>query len=368
MRLIHGDCTRLLPTLGTSSVHAVVTDPPYGIGFLGSSWDEQPPDGTWATECLRVLRPGGHLVAFGGTRTFHHLATVIEAAGFEIRDVLCWIHANGLPKARMLRGDWQGFGTGLKPAVELIVLARRRLEGSVEDNLARHDVGALHVEACRIPFAGRRDRTRAIANNDHTRFRESPRRNRVYDRDTRPRTSWAPPGRFPANVLVEDTQCSASPDGVVVAGGTGTHAGALPARRGPSGAFSSRGGLHGHAREARVEYEEARAGGLLGAATRFFVIPKASRKERDAGLEDQENEHPTVKPLELMRHLVRLVAGKPGGVVLDPFMGSGTTGVACAQEGFDFIGIEREASYFDLARRRLAGVAALTHDRGGGAP
>ncbi len=312
MRLLQGDCVALLPELEAKSVHAVVTDPPYGIGFLGADWDAALPDRAWAVECLRVLKPGGHLLAFGGTRTFHRLVTLIEEAGFVIRDTLCWIHTNGLPKSRALGAQWKGFGTGLKPAVELIVLARRPPEGSVESNVARHGVGALNIEACRIPFANARDRARAVADNDHGRFRESPRRNRVYDQDTRPRASWAPQGRFPANVLVEAVAGVGPAEGVVVSAGAGTHTGALPARRGPSGAFSRSGGLHGHQRTSRVQFRERAGDGLLGPVTRFFVIPKASRKERDAGLGGDENTHPTVKPIELMRHLVRLVAGKPG--------------------------------------------------------
>lgn len=359
MRLLQGECARLLPTLGTGSVHAVVTDPPYGIGFLGSRWDAKPPDPVWASECLRVLKPGGHLVAFGGTRTFHHLAGLIEQVGFEIRDVLCWIYATGFPKSRRVGGAFTGFGTGLKPACELILLARRPCEGSVERNLERHGTGALHIEACRIPFTSEADKRVSIEKNDHDRYDEEHRRNRVYDQDRRRRTSWAPSGRFPSNVLLEPVPGVEGPmEGVVLEHRTGMHRGALPERRGPSGDFSRHGGLHGHARPGRIEYIEPTGGGILGPTSRFFVVPKASRKERDAGLGGAENRHPTVKPVGLMRHLVRLVAGKPGNVVLDPFMGSGTTGVACLHEGFDFIGIEREPEYVALAEQRIAHATA----------
>ncbi len=369
MRLLQGDCAHLLPTLGSASVHAVVTDPPYGIHFLGSSWDQESPDPVWAAECLRVLKPGGHLVAFGGTRTFHHLATRVEQAGFEIRDVLCWIYATGFPKSKSLGGAFEGFGTGLKPAFELVLLARKPFEGSVTGNLAQHGTGALHIEACRIPFASDEDRQGSIEKNDHARYDEGQRSNRVYDRDSRRRTSWAPSGRFPANVLVEPMAGVTGPlEGVVLDGGAGTHQGALPRRRGPSGDFSRKGGLHGHARARRITYVEPTWDGILGPVTRFFVVPKASRKERDAGLGGIENRHPTVKPLGLMRHLVRLVAGKPGNVVLDPFMGSGTTGLACLHEGFAFIGIERDPEYAALAQARLAHAAVVLAAGTGGSP
>lgn len=319
MKIMTGDCIEAMAELSPDSVDSIVTDPPYGLGFLGKEWDELPPGEEWGQECLRVLKPGGYLLAFGGSRTYHRLACAVEDAGFEIRDQLQWLYAVGFPKSldvakaveshvktgksgtvakrQTVMGEdykpsaaygsfrrkeramdnvptvapqftpetaeaqqWQGWGTALKPAHEPIVLARKPLAGTVAANVVGLGTGAINIDAGRIGE------------------------------------------RWPSNVLLNQG-----------------------------------------------------AGALLDEQTgeqtsRFFYCAKASKGERTAG--DVENSHPTVKPISLMRYLVRLVT-PPEGTVLDPFLGSGTTGIAAGLEGFDFIGIERDPDYVAIAEARI---------------
>ncbi len=306
--LIEADALALLAKLPENSVDCVVTDPPYGIGFRHESWDgtdiyraanqdgERLSEGeaftrwtrVWAAECRRVLKPGGHMVAFGSPRTFHRLTSGVEDAGLEIRDVLMWVYAQGAPKARKLPG---GLAPLLKPAYEPILLARAPLAGTTPRNLKAWGTGALNTEASRVN------------------------------------------GYWPAHLTL-------------------SHA---------------------------PECTEARCmsdcpAGLLDAAhpelrpSRLFFSAKASKREREAGCDElplrsdllysrpavrlRRNIHPTVKPIELMRWLVALVT-PPGGVVLDPFAGSGTTGIAAVMEDRPFLGIEREPKYIDIACARL---------------
>jgi site-specific DNA-methyltransferase (adenine-specific) len=319
VRLLEGDCLEVLATLEPESVDAVVTDPPYGIGFQHERWDSSalrkaaaeagherlsPNEAfeawcrIWAEECRRVMKPGAFLAAFGSPRTYHRLACGIEDAGLEIRDSLMWLYATGMAKSRRYPG---GRGVNLRPAFEPIVLARRTLDGTTEETIARHGTGALDVEGCRVE------------------------------------------GRHPANVILghssgcEERRCA--PDCPVAA--ADVCAGEGRSRLAPS---------------------------------RFLYCPKASRTERDAGCErlpkrtlnlfpnaykegkeppDARNPHPTVKPLELMRWLVRLLC-PPGGLVLDPTVGSGTTGAAAVLEDRRFIGIELEPAYIHIAAARIA--------------
>jgi site-specific DNA-methyltransferase (adenine-specific) len=316
VRLLEGDCLAMLGELEPESIDAIVTDPPYGIGFQQERWDGSaireaaaraghdrltPNEAfeawsrIWAEECRRVLKPGGFLAAFGSPRTFHRLACGIEDGGLEIRDTLMWLYAEGMSKSRRYPGDR---ATTLKPAFEPIVLARRGLVGTTEQTIERYGTGALMVESCRVE------------------------------------------GRHPANVLLgHDPDCeeeSCAPGCAVVA-----------------------------AADACASEGRSRL-----APSRFLYCPKASRAERDAGCErlprraldlfpnagtsgDARNFHPTVKPLALMRWLVRLLC-PPGGVVLDPTTGSGTTGAAAVLEGRRFVGIELEPAYVEIAAARIA--------------
>ncbi|HSR94760.1 MAG TPA: site-specific DNA-methyltransferase [Solirubrobacterales bacterium] len=319
VRLLEGDCLEVLSKLEPESVDAIVTDPPYGIGFQHERWDStaireaaaqaghdrlNPNEAfeawcrIWGAECRRVMKPGAFIAAFGSPRTYHRLACGVEDAGLEIRDTLMWLYSEGMSKSRHY-GD--GRSTTLKPAYEPIVLARRGLDGTTEETLARHGTGALNAEACKVE------------------------------------------GRHPANVIFgHDQGCdeeSCTPSCPVAAADV-------------------------CAQEGRSRLEPSR----------FLYCPKASRAERDAGCESlprraldlfpnaqkggkkpaaARNPHPTVKPLALMRWLVRLLC-PPGGVVLDPTVGSGTTGAATVLEGRRFVGIELEPAYMEIAQARIA--------------
>jgi DNA modification methylase len=355
-RVIHGDCIDVMESIDAASVDAIVTDPPYGLGFMGKAWDELPPGVAWAEACLRVLKPGGHLLAFGGTRTYHRLACAVEDAGFEIRDSLIWLHGQGFPKSlnvgKALK-QREGWGTALKPAHEPIVVARKPLAGTVAQNVLEHGVGALNVDGCRIAataadVAEQRSRTGGVMGVDDGRA--------IYGAGKRG-PAGNELGRWPANVLLShDDRCNGECfEGCPVAEldrQSGIQTSGVAVR---TNGISDAGmfGFGNRGPEPDVGY------GDRGGASRFFYTAKASPSERSAGL-DGRNIHPTCKPIDVMRWLVRLVA-PPGGMVLDPFAGSGTTGCAAALEGTDFIGIEREAEYVELARARVAHWAPRQH-------
>jgi site-specific DNA-methyltransferase (adenine-specific) len=379
-----GDCLDVLRTLPDASVDAVVTDPPYGLAFMGKRWDyDVPTTEVWA-ECLRVLKPGGHLLAFAGTRTQHRMAVRIEDAGFEIRDMITWVYGSGFPKSldvskaidkaagaeREVVGlipdrwtgkgnalnfstdrpqsevavtgapatpeaqQWSGWGTALKPALEPITMARKPLEGTVAANVLAHGTGGLNVDGCRVgteDMSGQWDRE---WNDNSGEFGSR------YPQAGRVAGKTVPPGRWPANLIHDGS------DEVV---------GLFPQTVGKIGIIGNTGGnnrIYG-----KLGRQEDRQPGTTdtGSAARFFYTAKASRDDRSDG-----NTHPTVKPTDLMRYLCRLVT-PPGGVVLDPFMGSGSTGKAAMLEGFGFIGIEREAQYHAIAERRIHQAGAAGH-------
>jgi site-specific DNA-methyltransferase (adenine-specific) len=316
--VLQGDCLDILPGLDAASIDAIVCDPPYGIAFKGHAWDApaihhaarglsrreafEAWTQAWAGECLRLLRPGGHLTAFGAPRTFHRLCRGVENAGLELRDVLLWLYGTGMPKSRRLAG---GRGTALKPAYEPILLARRKPDSPIAHNIAAHGTGALNIDACRVG------------------------------------------GRWPANVLLSH------------------HPACTPTR------------CHARCPTTLVDAAAARGRqnpGRTDHPSRLFYCPKANRRERNAGCDRlpahefdlfpnshgdanapaaAANAHPTVKPLALMRWLVALTV-PAGGLVLDPFCGSGTTGCAAVLEHRRFLGIEREEQYVAVARARLA--------------
>lgn len=307
-----GDCLDVLRSLDENSVDAIVCDPPYGIGYMAKQWDASVPGEAWARECLRVLKPGGHLIAFAATRTLHRLAVAVEDAGFELRDTIAWLYWTGFPKSvdverEVAKRDtssaarWSGFGTGIKPAHEPAVLARKPLDGTIAQNVARWGVGVLNVDDCRFgvndtAWPGPTDR-----------------------RDSTSR------GRFPANVY----HC------------------AKPSRR---------------ERETGCEHLPTRTGAEAverAAGSAGMNSPRAGAGRTAANV---RNWHPTVKPLRLMRWLVRLVGCQRGSVVLDTFAGSGTTLVAAHVEGFRSIGIELDERHCDIARARLE-HAVRTHTK-----
>ena len=381
--LFEGDCAEKMRDLANNSIDSIVTDPPYALvgtsgtgGFMGAKWDSELPTVEMWKEALRVAKPGAHLLAFGGTRTYHRLACAIEDAGWEIRDCIMWVYGSGFPKsmdvakaidkASGYKGEvigtrtvdvgmqggnmhagrkqqqqqqqirlspeaaaWNGWGTALKPAVEPIVVARKPLDGTVAANVLKHDTGALNIDACRIPTGA------PIAIH-------SPARKTLLDSGHKDLGTWENnKGRFPAN-LVHDGSAEVLalfPDSK---GQCGAVNGNEPSEitRGIYGKFSG-------------DRQPCSPRNDSGSAARFFYCAKASRSERGAF-----NDHCTVKPVALMRYLVRLVT-RPGGLVLDPFMGSGTTGVAAIQEGMNFVGIERDHHYYEIASRRVSEAKPL---------
>lgn len=410
------------------SVDAIVTDPPYGLGFMGKKWDGLPPSLEWAEACYRILKPGGHIAAFGGTRTWHRLAVAIEDAGFEMRDSLAWLYGSGFPKSldvgkaidklaggerevvglnpiahkqsgqkgTAAHGDrgpnlyvtapatpeaaqWDGWGTALKPAFEPIVLARKPLaEKTVARNVLAHGTGAINIDGCRIATE---ENLNGGAYSGETR-----RRDEYSSVDTAPGSIplsrlkrgigeyTAPSGRWPANVLL-DQHAAAWVDqqsGFSVSKASesrGRHGGMLrldgchtvdELRALAEAGKKTPSGRDARATLARYEAPEDNPGGHTdsGGASRFFYTAKASKSERP---NVDGVQHPTVKPLAIMRWLIRLVT-PPGGTILDPFAGSGTTIEAAITEGFHAIGIEREAEYLPLIQHRIDRTGILAHE------
>lgn len=417
--VLHGDLFDLLPTLEANTVDACVTDPPYGIGFMGKEWDTFKPgtgatrklmhprereaakrmqsenpnvDGRWrspalspsqidydysvaglrgfqqwteqwASEVFRVVKPGAYLVVCGAPRSYHRMACGLEDAGFVIRDKFSWLFGSGFPKNKNL-GD--GRGTALKPAHEPIALAWKPFKGSIAANVAQWGTGALNIDACRIEGAV----------EDWPELRSYSRFDPGSAVTERTPVGPAPSGRWPANVLL-DEDAAVALDEMTGDLASGFMAEGTPRR--PDDGNRSAYGAFGGTEVLRPTYVDR------GGASRFYYVAKPSREERDygthglapkprdesrkdghpggdnprnRGLQPRGNFHPTVKPVELMRWLVRLVT-PPGGTVLDPFLGSGTTGMACRYELRRFIGVEREAEYVQIAERRIAAVAPL---------
>jgi site-specific DNA-methyltransferase (adenine-specific) len=389
MKLINADCIEAMKAMPDDSVDSIVTDPPYELGFMGKSWDAS---GiafnveVWQ-QALRVLKPGGHLIAFSGSRTYHRMAVAIEDAGFQIRDQIMWVYGSGFPKSLnisksldkaegllehegagmiadgsptmsmypsikpseyvspeppgLLAKQWQGWGTALKPAHEPMVLARKPVVGTVANNVLTYGVGGLNIDGSRVEFQSEADKASATPQGKVTVNNVG----NMPDVEDGGRKELARPdnsgGRFPANFIHDGSD---------------------------------------------------EVNDLLGEPARFFYCAKASKRDRNEGLDGfigkeigakgnglarkcatcsasvidgcecsdrtfvnpaRANHHPTVKPTSLMQYLVRLVT-PPNGTVLDPFMGSGSTGKACAYEGFDFIGIDQSAEYVEIARARIA--------------
>lgn len=392
--IYHGDLFDVLPTLDAESVDACVTDPPYGIGFMGREWDTFNPAKAraskhfaigngdhgrkgnpnpnirsrrqspamspsqieydrslygqrefqawterWAREVLRVLKPGAHAVVCGAPRSYHRMACGLEDAGFVVRDGLSWLYGQGFPKSLNL-GD--GLGTALKPSWEPCVLAWKPFKGTTTACHATYGTAALNIEACRIETATVDDygRTANRANG-----RKSIHRAEGYGHDDTP-SEPSDLGRWPANVCLDEEAAAMLDEqsGELASGSN-------PERRSADKHRTVYQGWKGEQTCLPARGFDA------GGASRFYYVAKPSQEERNFGA---VNRHPTVKPVELMRWLVKLVV-PINGVYVDPFTGSGTTGMACAYEQREFIGIEREAEYVQIAERRIAAVAPLFH-------
>ena len=344
--LYKDDCLNILKTLLDNSLDSIVTDPPYGINFMNSRWDYNIPSIEIWKECYRVIKPGGHLISFGGTRTYHRLVVSIEDAGFDIRDQVQWIYGSGFPKnldvgksiEKSFEGDnssesqkWSGWGTALKPAHEPICLTRKRLDGTVANNVVKWGTGSINIDACRV------DGTKE--------------------------------GRWPANIIHDSSEEVVSCFPI-----TNIRPGS-PTRNNKAGPYSSERTWS----TSKTPGQQGRGYTDTGSAARFFYSAKAGKSERDAGLNGfpslirndgrnqdlftgnnpynrgnnpKVNHHPTVKPIDLMRYLCRLVT-PVGGTLLDPFMGSGSTGIGALLEGFNFVGIENNEEYFEIAKSRI---------------
>lgn len=389
MTVLHGDCLDILRTLPADSCDSLVTDPPAGISFMGKGWDGDRGGRTeWVAwladvmeECLRILKPGAHALVWAIPRTSHWTMTALEDAGFEIRDVVTHLFGTGFPKSldvskaidkeagairevlgqRFKAGDikggsmhagsneigvrtlieltipatdsarqWEGFGTALKPACEFWVLCRKPIsEKTVAKNVLKWGTGALNIDASRIPGAFESGWSRSGSKAGPNLSMSGANTERAPKPDSAT-------GRFPSN-LVLDEEAAAALDGQsgMLAGPWGKDS------KGKANGDGSMFGIGG------VNSQNELRGKESGGASRFFYVAKASKSDRGEG-----NTHPTVKSTKLMSYLVRLVT-PPGGTVLDPFMGSGSTLVAAKAEGMDFIGIEKEADYVAIAQDRL---------------
>lgn len=382
VRLVHDDCLDAMERLAAEGlrVDAVVTDPPYHLtsitermgsptaapikskqtgvyargskGFMGQKWDGGDiafrPD-TWR-RVFELMKPGAHLVAFSATKTYHRMACAIEDAGFEIRDQIGWCYGSGFPHSHNLDGEWEGWGSHLKPAWEPIALARKPMLGSIADNMAVLGTGALNIDACRVPIGaddafdgGGQSRNGARPETHHEGWQRpwmhdpeavAAHRERLQANIEKARAL----GRWPAN-LVHDGSPEVL-DAFAAYGERGARAPASGATLRGENVSVARGRFNG-----LPEGQEPAFHGDSGTAARFFYSAKADAEDR-AG-----SEHPTVKPVDLKRWLVRMIT-PPGGLVLDPFAGTGTTGAAARAEGMQALLIEREDQYVkDICRR-----------------
>lgn len=359
------DCLPFMRSLPDSCIDAIVTDPPYGLSFMGKHWDYDVPQVPVFTEMLRVLKPGGHLLCFGGSRTFHRIAVNIEDAGFDIRDTLMWLYGSGFPKSHNLKDDWKGWGTALKPAHEPIIMARKPLEGTVAANVLEYGTGAINIDGCRVETeedCARKQSTGMGAGSI-----------KYGGEGYAKGGNGSSLGRWPANVIHDGSEevtagfpeSKSTIDKTIHAGNSGTST------------------FAGSEQVERIQRGDS------GSAARFFYCAKTSKTDRNEGCEELEekatassefrpnhtkkaaqgdsglpygrwtplkNNHPTVKPTALMAYLCRLIT-PPNGIILDPYSGSGSTGKAATLEGFRFIGMEREAEYCTIANTRIAWAA-----------
>jgi len=345
VRLETGDCREVMSAYEESTFTACVTDPPYELGFMGKDWDQAGvsyDSETWRA-VLRVLKPGAFLLAFGGTRTYHRMTCAIEDAGFEVRDCMMWLYGNGFPKSHNISkaisksGDrtasdmWDGYGTALKPAWEPVVVAMKSLSGTFAKNALEQRVAGLNVDGGRVEYetggslASNPSLRRSVkgGNGGHIIATES---------ESREMVSHAK-GRWPANLLL-DEESGAMLD---------KQSGERPGCRSRSNAKPE-----SKFRPGQGEYmPQGPIYPDTGGASRFFYCAKSSKKERGEG-----NDHPTVKPLRLMKHLLTLVTYPEQNLVLDPFCGSGTTLLACREMGLSCVGIDSDPHAVEIAEAR----------------
>ena len=354
VKVITGDCVEVMRSLPPRSVDAIVTDPPYGLDFMranGVRWDHDVPGPEVWAAALRVIKPGGYLLSFGGTRKFHRMTCAIEDAGpapwgWSIRDCIMWLYGQGMPKVGDIGkaldkaaggehpdgDDHDGWSAALKPAWEPIIVARAPLDGTLLANVLAHGTGAMNIEACRVGTS--KNVPASVSRHQHDivygGFKSPDGLTPGFDPNV---------GQYPANLVLDEAAAAALDAQVGPLRSGGIAAGQA---RGPNQVFGKMDG-EGTAPRAWAARDDV-------PPSRFFYCAKATRRERNLGVVD--NRHVAVKPLRLMRWLVRLVARR-GGLVLDPFTGSGTTGVACWLEGVDFVGAELDPVHAEVARRRI---------------
>ena len=307
-KLYNTDCLDKLKELEDNSVDSIITDPPYGLNFMNKKWDYSIPSAEIWKECLRVLKPGGYLLSFAGTRTQHRMACNIEDAGFEIKDMIAWVYSQGMPKHKSC----------LKPAIEPITMARKPAKKAT----------LLNIDACRVE--GRERTDYGLKNSTRT-------QGNCFGAPTSSADFDSTKGRYPGNLIHDGSEevVSLFPDSL----GAG---GSLPRVKITGYGDGIGTGKSEYLGGDRIPFDSG-----TGSAARFFYCAKANKKDREEG-----NLHPTVKPTELMKYLIKLVTPKDG-IVLDPFMGSGSTGKAAKILGYSFIGIEREEEYFKIAEKRI---------------
>lgn len=396
--LINSDCLDAMVTLTQNSIDTIITDPPYGLTFMGKDWDKGVPGQAFWLEMLRVAKPGAMLLSFGGTRTYHRMTCAIEDAGWEIRDCMMWLYGSGFPKshdiskgidkakgaerevvgvdadfvrrnptnvhaheyaggvlkdgieggkitapASDLSRTWNGWGTALKPAWEPIIVAMKPLDGTFAHNAETYGVAGLNIDGARIQTVESLGRL----NHKTSKYIDSANGSREsHDREIFVNNSDGK-GRWPANLILDEA-CAELLDEQ-----TGDLHSAGP-KQISGDEINAKASMFGIGKATADQVRHGDSGG----ASRFFYCAKASKSERNTGLPEGQNVHPTVKPLKLMEYLCTLTKTPTGGIVLDPFMGSGTTGVACRNTGREFIGIEKEEAYFKIAQARIESAKA----------
>ena len=330
--IIQGDCLEVMKSFPDNHFSAIVTDPPYGISFMGKGWDHEIPGIEYWKECIRITKPGGHLLAMGGTRTFHRLTCAIEDEGWEIRDCLMWIYGSGFPKSHNHFGI-EGYGSALKPAYEPIIMAMKPLDGTFAQNAEKWGQAGINIDGCRIGFA---EQKRCAGTRTYKAGTLAGGLNGEGVLQLAPHDGK---GRWPANVMF-DKEAGALLD---------EQSGVLKSGGGDKGNKTQNGGYgKGYG------YIKRDSQGSTGGASCFFYCAKASSRERNEGLpEGKRSTHPTVKPIKLMEYLIKLVMPPKDGLLLDPFAGSGTTIIAAKRLGFNAIGIEKEPQYCEIARSRI---------------
>jgi site-specific DNA-methyltransferase (adenine-specific) len=397
-KLMLGDNMESLKKLPENSIDSIVSDPPYGLSFMGKKWDYDVPSVEFWREVYRVLKPGGHILSFGGTRTYHRMVVNIEDAGFEIRDQVMWLYGSGFPKSHNIgkavdkiegnerqlvkevknnrtagsdfgdygigdrnitkgQSKYEGWGTALKPANEPICVARKPLsEKTIAENVIKWGTGGINIDGCRIEYKSEADEKSSIPGSLNSNQKNSSfgiGEGHIHNTE----------GRFPANIILDETAAEI-----------------LDEQSGVSKSSSNKwegdnnSDIYGKYQKGIRQSTFSDKGG----ASRFFYVAKVSKKERNLGLDNFENKiiegrdegqdatsvaykkrptptkntHPTLKPINLMTYLCRLITPE-GGIVLDPFMGSGSTGIAAQLEGFRFIGMEMDEDYFKIAEARI---------------